>query len=182
VDTTIQTQCKDHRRLLRHRLFLFLTNTIQILSLLKNVTIRKQAISLYITHASTFDKSSRISHKVQEKFLSICGTKPWYKCTRFSTNPTQRLYTSKPVKRIFLLQIIANYDHPRHTATNCGKCTVVLYRGFTVNFRLHNLRVKNLRTWKVPVVENLSKRVKEHRYCSVINQQGTAVNEHEMGP
>jgi hypothetical protein len=86
------------------------------------------------------------------------------------------------VKRIFLLQIIAIYGHPRHTATNCGKCTVVLYRGFTVNFRQHNLRVKNLRTWKVPVVENLSKRVKEHGYCSVINQQGTAVNEHEMGP
>jgi hypothetical protein len=31
-------------------------------------------------------------------------------------------------------------------------------------------------------VENLSKRVKEHGYCSVINQQETAVNEHEMGP
>lgn len=42
--------------------------------------------------------------------------------------------------------------------------------------------MKNLRTWKVPVVENLPKGVKEHEYYSVINQQGTAVNEHEMGP
>jgi len=59
---------------------------------------------------------------------------------------------------------------------------VVLYRGFTVTFRLNNLHVKNLRTWKVPVEENLPKGVKEHEYCSVINQQGTAVNEHGMGP
>ena len=42
--------------------------------------------------------------------------------------------------------------------------------------------MKNLRTWKVPVEENLPKGVKEHEYCSVINQQGTAVNEHGMGP
>lgn len=137
-------------------------------------------MSLYITHAHTFDKSSRISHKVQENFLNICGTKIWYKYPRFSSNPVQRLY--KSVKRIFLLQSIAIYGHPRHTATNCGKCTVVPYRGFTVIFWLHNLRVKNPRTWKVPVVENLPKGVKEHEYCSVINQQGTAVNEHEMGP
>jgi hypothetical protein len=105
--------------------------------------------------------------------------KPWYKYPRLSTNPIQR--PCKSVKRIFLLQSIAIYGHPRHTATNYGKCAVVLFWGFTVTFRLHNLRVKNLRTWKVSVVENLPKGVKEHEFCSLTNQQGTAVNEHEMG-
>jgi len=40
VDTTIQTQCKYHRHLLRHRLFLFLKIKYKP-SLLTNIKIRK---------------------------------------------------------------------------------------------------------------------------------------------
>jgi hypothetical protein len=50
VDTTIQTECKYHRHLLRHHLFLFLKIQTQ-LSLLTNIDSKISNISVYNTCA-----------------------------------------------------------------------------------------------------------------------------------